>query len=286
MNIFINCNNLDAFREFVKTYSKENKKHHFIFGRQNIGLLNRKNLRFGDDNELIEILKQNGINDYEILHATDVDARVPDIWKTEIYDKCENMLLQYLAPWYIEKYISTEPLLCIEEDFILTTNLDDMFAEIGSENRAIFSTLSMGRCGYGSKEAEAFMEIINTKDYYIDILCKKIVGSPRYYKNFDVQKNEMYITKFYNSKKLYDVIKNSKVWHNGYLDEKFHSYSPNNFSPFSKYAKFVMIGEKSFETANYSSIACNVNKALIHLSGSLKTKVLEKIMEVYNGEVQ
>ena len=62
MNIFVNCNNLTAFREFVKTYSSENKKHHFIFGRQDLGLLNRKGLVFGSDEELIEILKLNNIN--------------------------------------------------------------------------------------------------------------------------------------------------------------------------------------------------------------------------------
>ena len=286
MNIFVNCNNLTAFREFVKTYSSENKKHHFIFGRQDIGLLNRKGLVFGSDEELIEILKLNDINDYEIIHATEVNAKVPIEWKTKIYNQCCNMLLQYLAPWYIKKYISTEPLLCLEEDFIVAVNIDEMFRKMGPGNRAIFSTLSMSRCGYGSKEAEAFMEMIGAKDYFTDIYYKKIVGCPRYYETYDVQENEKYIIKFYKSEKLYDVIKKSKVWHAGYLDEKFHSYSPNNFIPFGTKAKWVIIGEKSVETANYQSIARNINTTLMHIGGLYKMKVLENIMEAYNGNIQ
>lgn len=104
MNIFVNCNNLTAFREFVKTYSSENKKHHFIFG---------------------------------------------------------------------------------------------------------------------------------AKDYFTDIYYRKIVDCPRYYETYDVQENE-----------------------------------------------------KSLETANYKSIARNINTTLMHIGGLYKMKVLENIMEAYNGKIQ
>lgn len=285
MNIFVNCNNLRAFRDFVKTYNNENKKHHFIFGRQNIGELNRKGLVYGTDDELKGILDLNGIEDYEILYATDVDSKVLTEWKTNLYHICGNMLLQYLAPWYIKKYISKEPLLCIEEDFILQVNLEDMFVEIGNKNRAIFSTLSLGRCGYGSDEANALLKVSGGIDYYKDIYYKKIVGCPRYYKTFDVQKNEEYITKFYQSEQLWEIARKSKVWHRGYLDEKFHSYSPNDFSPFLTKAQLVLIGEKSIDNTNWKSWAKKVDTSILHISGTKKTEVLGKIMEVYYGKI-
>lgn len=95
MNIFINCNNLAAFRKFVKTYSSENKKHHFIFGRQDIGLLNRKGLVFGSDEELIEILKLNDINDYEIIHATEVNTTLMHIGGLYKMKVLENIMEAY-----------------------------------------------------------------------------------------------------------------------------------------------------------------------------------------------
>lgn len=285
MNIFVNCNNLRAFQEFIKTYSNENKKHHFIFGRQNIGELNRKGLVYGTDNELKGILDLNGIKDYEILYATDVYSKVPEEWQTDLFQMCDNMLLQYLAPWYIEKYISKEPLLCIEEDFILQVNLKDVFAEIGDRNRAIFSTLSLGRCGYGSDEANALLEISGGTDYYNDIYYRKIVGCPRYYKTFNVQANEEYITKFYQNQQLWEVVRKSKVWHRGYLDEKFHSYSPNGFCTFSTNAQLIIIGEKSIDNTNYKSLAKKVHTTMLHLSGTKKIEVLGKIMEAYYGKI-
>lgn len=285
MNIFVNCNNLSAFKEFVKTYSEENRKHHFIFGRQNIGKLNREGLVYGTDAELKRILDLNGINDYEILYATDVYSKVPEEWITDLFQICNNMLLQYLAPWYIEKYISKEPLLCIEEDFILKVNLESMFNVIGDKNRAIFSTLSLGRCGYGSDEANALLEISGGTDYYNDIYYKKVVGCPRYYKTFDIQENEKYIEKFYQNKQLLEIVRKSKVWHRGYLDEKFHSYSPNDFYTFMTNAQWVLIGKKSIDNTNYKSWSKKVNTSMLHIAGTKKVEVLGKIMEAYYGKI-
>ncbi len=231
------------------------------------------------------ILDLNGIEDYEILYATDVYSKIPTKWITDLFLICENMLLQYLAPWYIEKYISKEPLLCIEEDFILTVNLESMFNVIGNKNRAIFSTLSLGRCGYGSDEANALLEISGGTNYYNDIYYKKIVGCPRYYKTFDVQANEEYIAKFYQNQQLWEVVRKSKVWHHGYLDEKFHSYSPNSFCTFSTNAQWVLIGEKSIDNTNYKSWSKKVSTSMLHVAGTKKTEVLGKIMEVYYGKI-
>ena len=90
MNIFVNCNNLNVFKEFVKTYSEENKKHHFIFGRQDVNY----DLQ-NTDRELVQILTENDIVDYELLHASTVDYAVPNEWKTDFYKLCSKCAEPY-----------------------------------------------------------------------------------------------------------------------------------------------------------------------------------------------
>lgn len=274
MNIFVNCNNLRTFKAFVKTYTEENKRAHFIFGRQDI----HYSLDNTDD-ELIQVLKENNINDYELLYASTVDKATPDDWKTELYRICSNMSIQMLAPWYIVKYLNKLPLMCVEEDITLGIDLN-IFVNNG--NKAMFSSLSMSDTGIGSEKAEAFMQISNTNCYYKDIYCRKVVGCPRYYENFDIEAFEKYCFDFYNNDLLYKVTKNRNTWHHGYIDEHFHSYSPIIFNPFGKLSAWILQGERS--KISPSSVAKKLKTQILHFAGRRvdKTLRLKTVLEALN----
>ena len=270
MNIFVNCNNLDVFKEFVKTYSEENKKHHFIFGRQDINY----DLQ-NTDRELVQILIENDIVDYELLHASGVDFAVPDEWKTDLYKLCSNMSLQMLAPWFLVKHRKSLPLLCIEEDITLGVNLKQLE---GKGNKAILSPLSVWK--YGSDKAVALgNSMLDYVNYYTSIYYRKIVGCPRYYEEFNVDMFEKYCDRFFNNELLYESVKKSKAWHHNYLDEHFHSCSPVLFNKFKSFAKACLCGKSFMCKTNFSALKPMLKTKILHYNCYYKLEALKRTLE-------
>lgn len=286
-NVFINCNNINAFKNFIKTYSDDNKKYHYIIGRQNIGILNREGLLTDTDENVENILLSNGIKSYEFLHATTIDNVVPNNWKTKSYELLKNMLVQYLAPWYIFKFTNYKNVLFIEEDFVLTKNLDFL----SNDCMALYSSLSLGNVPYCSDKAVELLKIQNvenTLNNYVKYLYnRKIVGCPRYYTDIvEIQQYEKYITDFYNNVNLYKIMSKSKVWHKGYMDEFFHSCSPILFKDMGKYCKWILIGERTIDKQNYRKLYDYSKTNILHIAGTSKNIVLNKILEAGNGKIQ
>ena len=284
MVIFVNCNNIDAFKQFIQTYDDCNKKYHYIIGRQDIGILNRKGLLTDTDENVKNILISNGITDFEFLHATKIDSVVPKEWKTESYNLLKNMLVQYLAPWYIFKYTDYKNVLFIEEDFVLMRKLDFL----NNDCMALHSTLSLGGVDYGSEKAVELLKIqnvnISVENYYKYLYGRKIVGCPRYYTDIvNMSEYEQYVLNFYTNSNLYKIMSKSKTWHNGYMDEFFHSCSPIDFKDMNSYCKWILIGERRISKCDFTKLSKYLKSHILHIAGTSKIIILNKILEVNNG---
>ena len=270
MNIFVNCNNLDVFKEFVKTYSEENKRHHFIFGRQDVNY----DLQ-NTDRELVQILIENGIVDYELLHASVVEYAVPDEWKTDLYKLCSNLSLQILAPWFLIKHRKLLPLLCIEEDITLGVSLKQLE---GKGNKAILSPFAVW--DYGSDKAISLSDsMLDYVNYYSSIYYRKIIGCPRYYEVFNIDLFEKYCARFFNNKLLYENVKKSKTWHHQNIDEHFHACSPVLFNNFESFSKALMCGKQFMCKTNFTTLKPKLKTKILHFNGSQKMVALERTLE-------
>ena len=286
MIIFLNLNNLNVFSRTVKAYSENVKKYKFIIGRQDLGLLNKKDMVISSDDEVVEVLLENGILNFELLHASKIDKFIPNEWKNSLYKTVLNLSTQIFAPWFIHNYMyNDEDILTIEEDIIL--RLNDNFINKLDKSSAMFSSLSLGSILY-KNIGESWIRLQNGKPNDWELLKKrKIWGCPKFYTSFDLNEFTKYFDKVFSDLELSNYYKDKLIWHHEFIDELIFSYSPINFKPFDKtVAKYSSPGEKGIVKFTGREFSNCWNNCIIHISGTTyKLIAINRVLSEMNAEV-
>lgn len=189
-----------------------------------------------DTTPVIDLCKQNGLVDFEVLDSTDMFDKFKQDIKLSTFDFFDSytMSLNIIAQWYLLKYKNYDKVLFLDDDVILNNGIEEIF----NQDHSMFYKfrLSAGPATYEACSKKcltvntAFADIFDytfNKDTYKEVvLDTHINGGQRLYckSDVDIEKYEYYLKRFFENAALYDIWENRRHHCSWYLDERFEGY--------------------------------------------------------------